>query len=1032
MPRSGKPRKKADSSDDVPLVFRDMLAETETSLPVQTDDEGKAVKRRRVGGRMVSKVVEDKPEYAGDRSTQGSDDVQMSNDLDELFEERPELIKSDSDDSADSDMAWEEVDLQHHETEIQAPDPQDSESPNLDLVLGSRNDHAAQTPKSIKRKPKTLIEKKICLDIHKLHLCCLLVHVSIRNHWCNDEIVHTSLQRALSKKIIFYLNPGEDKSQFQRSRSFMDGVEQASESFRSKFKIVARGMSRPAWAESPDALARSQPPTDIDLPMQRADFRSAAQDMKASRDVGAQLFCALLRSVGVDTRLVCSLQVLPISPPAPAAMTPQKGYAAYYSAEEREKRSTPEVDSDLDNKDDTRSSERLEVRPLGGRTRFQPDAADVSDVQPTKSPLQFRGKIRESKYPVYWVEAFNEATQKWVPIDPLVTKTVAKPTKFEPPAGDRDNNLTYVIAFEDDSSARDVTRRYAKAYNAKTRRDRVESVKEGERWWKKVLKIYRRSHYLDRDQVDDAELARKEAAEPMPKNVQDFKDHPYYALERHLRRHEVIHPKREVGKVGAGKSGESTVLEPIYRRRDVQIVQSGDKWYRSMGREIKPGEQPLKRVSARRNREQSLEPDMQGQENAGTALYAIHQTTPYKAPPVINGRISKNLYGNLDVYVPSMVPSGGTHIEHPETVRAARVLGIEFAEAVTGFAFKGRHGTAITKGAIIASEHREAVEEVLAAFEDERLQAEEERRSYESMRLWKRFLAGLRIRERIEGYDVEGERDATQEVRDEMVEAEDDEDDEGGGFFPGQEDGCLAKPTAGKPFEEQLETNQQGRGGFVIDAVNQGENTENSASDRSLHESNYDGGGGFLVEDDDSKDAEQALHASVEHDAVTQTPNSLLVRSDTQPTFHAPEPSKGVAIDRTVEEQPVLVNSNTDEAQQGLRHHVSCLRNEFSQEEPDEARMLQELHEEEQELLPDSVEETRASIRPLSQSIHSNGSGDAIQSAEMLPRIKQADSIPIKSPSTQVSSPTGSPKSDKGSLLSEDPEDEDAEPEWLV
>ena len=35
--------------------------------------------------------------------------------------------------------------------------------------------------------------------------------------------------------------------------------------------------------------------------------------MTASRDVGAQLFCAMLRSVGVETRLVCSLQLLPIS-----------------------------------------------------------------------------------------------------------------------------------------------------------------------------------------------------------------------------------------------------------------------------------------------------------------------------------------------------------------------------------------------------------------------------------------------------------------------------------------------------------------------------------------------------------------------------------------------------------------------------------------------------------------------------------------------------------------------------------------------
>lgn len=198
--------------------------------------------------------------------------------------------------------------------------------------------------------------------------------------------------------------------------------------------------------------------------------------------------------------------------------------------------------------------------------------------------IERRKPIRESKYPIYWVEAFNEAVLKWVPIDPIVTKSIAKPSKFEPPAGESDNNMSYVIAFEDDGCARDVTRRYVKAYNAKTRRYRVESSDGGDRWWRRVLKMYRASHSLDREQVEDAELAAKEAAEPMPRNVQDFRDHPYYALERHLKRHEVIHPKREVGKVGAGRANDA--LEPIYRRRDVYIVKSADKWYR-LGREIR-------------------------------------------------------------------------------------------------------------------------------------------------------------------------------------------------------------------------------------------------------------------------------------------------------------------------------------------------------------------------------------------------------------------------------------------------------------
>jgi len=190
---------------------------------------------------------------------------------------------------------------------------------------------------------------------------------------------------------------------------------------------------------------------------------------------------------------------------------------------------------------------------------------------------------------VFWVEAFNTAVQKWVPVDSLVTNTIAKPSKLEPPASDAENNMSYVVAFEEDGAAQDVTRRYAKAYNAKSRKSRVEVTKGGERWWRRTMRVFRRGWDLDRDQVEDAELTAKEAAEEMPRSVQDFKDHPYYALERHLKRSEVLHPKREVGKVGAGKSlsgGATKALEPIYRRRDVHHVKSADGWYR-LGREIK-------------------------------------------------------------------------------------------------------------------------------------------------------------------------------------------------------------------------------------------------------------------------------------------------------------------------------------------------------------------------------------------------------------------------------------------------------------
>ena len=178
------------------------------------------------------------------------------------------------------------------------------------------------------------------------------------------------------------------------------------------------------------------------------------------------------------------------------------------------------------------------------------------------------------------------------------------------------------------------------------------------------------------------------------------------------------------------------------------------------------------------------------------ALYTEDQTEPYEAPPVVNGRVPRNVYGNLDLYVPSMVPRGGVHLPYPDTARAARILGIDYADAVTGFEFRGRHGTAVIKGAVVAKEYKEAVEAVIEGFRDEEREMAEKRRRLIALRMWKKFMVGLRIKERVDTYREEGEDDP--EVSD--VEMEDEEDDgkgmeseeydydEEGGFLPEDSD----------------------------------------------------------------------------------------------------------------------------------------------------------------------------------------------------------------------------------------------------
>lgn len=320
------------------------------------------------------------------------------------------------------------------------------------------------------------------------------------------------------------------------------------------------------------------------------------------------------------------------------------------------------------------------------------------------------------------------------------------------------------------------------------------------------------------EQIEDGELAALEAREPMPKNVQDFKDHPVYALERHLRRNEVIVADRESGKVATGNAskgeGGQKKLENVYRRKDVKICKSADAWYR-LGREIKMGEQPVKVVPSRNYRKNDHADEEETEERAGTNLYTEAQTELFIPPPIVNGRVPKNSFGNIDIYVPSMIPKDGVHIVAPESVYAAKLLGIDFAAALTGFEFKGRHGTAVLRGVVVAREYGVAVQEVVKAIGEEREREREEEMRERVLGAWRRWLLGLRVWKRVGGYfEDEGDEGGMEEERGDE-DAGDGKDSgggetEAGGFVREEED-----PDDGEEGGFVKEDEEMEEGGFM-------------------------------------------------------------------------------------------------------------------------------------------------------------------------------------------------------------------------
>lgn len=563
----------------------------------------------------------------------------------------------------------------------------------------------------------------------------------------------------------------------------------------------------------------------------------------------------------------------------------------------------------------------------------------------------------------------------------------------------------------------------------------------------------------------------------MPKNVQDFKDHPYYVLERHLKHNEVIHPKHECGKVNVGTAA-NTNLEPIYRRRDVHQLKSADKWYR-LGREIKPGEQPLKHAKPRRSRQQrqpfadNEDGENEDAEPLGAALYAPFQTELYVPPPCVRGRVPRNAFGNLDVYVPSMVPPGGAHIRDARARIAARMLAVDYADAVTGFTFRGRHGTAVVEGVVVAEENAEAVRAVLEGLRDAEQDDERERRRREAVRLWRKFLLGLRVLERVQEYASADERKQMEKEMRERVEAEEREEEErvraeemAGGFFLAEGAGEKpAEPTAGRMlaaagYDEEYYDGGEG-GGFLPDEGGEEEAQEAREARDDLFKSKimesapvrrlvshqgFDGanddeesvgGGGFLPEEgggfipeDEGRSTPEGGGGFVPEDGGGFLPDDGggfipdeeevgggFMREDTtaqQSVHHTPPKQPQDQQDQVVRTEAPPVVSKSPEAADALGEPAQQQRSTGDQDEA--SQPVRALAQEPGPTL--NTQPQRSNIGQL------DSEGDAQPSRTKARSPKEVE---------QAADPEqASSGDDADSLPSHDPEDEDAEPEWLA
>jgi len=956
--------RKTKSNEDNGLgIYGDMLAEVAANSPALFENDSRPVKRRKRNEESLKEesLLHESTDATAAEQRSASVEVLLE---DERTQQQVELNDFEvSDKSDETDVEFEDVDLGQN-TGMDDSEQDRPEQKSLQLDLSRAN---LTPPRSVsKRKPVGAAERKTRLEVHKCHVLCLLAHVQYRNWLCDNEEIQSILKPLVPRKTLNMLHVDESQPQYQRSHSFNKAIEDVCATWRQAWQITIRGIRRAYWMEDQDVQSGLDETEDIDLD----DFRRAARNKRGSRDLGAQLFCALLRSLAVETRLVCSLQALPFSAVA-KGQTPERGKSPYIRAPPQDFNKGPQQAKSI-RADHNKSSKK---------------------------------RVVDSAYPVFWVEVLSPATATWIPLDPLVRNTINKPkTGFEPPAADPLNSMSYVIAFEEMGSAKDVTRRYAQWYNAKTRKTRVESTKYGERWWQKAMSVFEKHYRQPRDDVEDVELSNRAGNEPMPKNVQDFKGHPVYVLERHLRENEVIFPRKPSGKITAGTS-KNAKLEDVFKRQNVYLCRSADGWYRR-GRDVREGEQPLKQVKLKRKRDQgavSFEQDEEG-EHESTALYAEFQTDLYVPPSVVGTAIPKNAYGNLDVYVSSMIPPGAVHIRHPLAAKSAKVLGIDYADAVTGFEFKGRTGTAIVDGVVVSRTLTAAMAAVIEGLEYLSAEEVEAQRSAILLGMWKRWVKALRIREKVEREYGDKEDVDRPKSDDDADSTYQDDEDAGGGFMPEsiEADGVATRPhndDFALPPMPQLPSGLPDKLAHQRIVVVQSPHTlseyEGPVSPASMTASKDTEGdvfgdkqepGGFLGDTDEGNQlSAQPLCGPCNEDDEEDDESGGFLHEAREVSEPAPTEPQALGLDRAA--------SNGE---------VDMERGGFLVEDEDQA-----------------VSDTMATpFRPQPNSV--------------LVGAATADAVDAGSQSESPRSLPGDGNASEASLLSHDPDEEDAAPEWLL
>lgn len=884
-------------------------------------------------------------------------------------------VEEDSDEEED-EMDWEDA-IQPGSSTQATPGADKPERDIGDLSISVNEDGSYIEPLvsiSTTKKGPSKRERQIRIQSHCLHVQALMWHNTVRNSWLNDPEVQKALLDGLTdgvkrevqrwKEAMGMSTMGELKAKKRAAAAKHKGKEKKGASkggrdwnydaehaeqgvpnlsggdplfrllkvvtayWRKRFTVTAPGLRKQGYKPlrrlRDEINAWEKDRKDVEEGGERieniSEIRKLAKKCEGSRDVGAQLFVALLRGLGLETRMVANLQPVGFGWSRAEEANAKKAKKNQVDEVGKEEEQDPESDDDgrvkvpktkarrsekkskpslkeekptrksargakgdpinLDDSDSPLSSAPSEPESEAVAEDEDDDDISVVDITPT-TPKKKPGKKydRDVAFPNFWTEVCSPVSHKYIPVDPIVLSTIASNDEllqtFEPRGKKAEiakQVIAYTLGFNADGTAKDVTVRYLKRHQlpgkTKGMRMPVEKVPIYNRngkvkryeeydWFRTLMSIYDKPE-TKRTAADDLEEqtdlkpfkpTKNEGKEVEKESLQWYKQSAEFVLEQHLRREEAIKPGAKPVRTFTAGKGDKAKEHPVFRRADVLVCKTVESWHKE-GRELKMGEQPVKQVPMRAVtliRKREIE-DAQREtgEKPTQGLYHKEQTDWIIPPPIKDGHIPRNAFGNIDVYVSTMVPKGAVHLPLKGSAKICKKLEIDFAEACTGFEFGKQRAVPVLTGVVVAKENEGMVRDAWKVEREEQKRKEDNKRTAAALHWWRKMLLGLRVLDRMRNeYTGEGDGEESNPfvVRAKRQGRADEgagvdhggEQGGGGGFFPEGVD-VEEVPARSKNTEVLEEDDEAGGGGFLMgdDNIANGD----------------DVGGGFLVEED--------------------------------------------------------------------------------------------------------------------------------------------------------------------------------------